>query len=242
MLSEGYDHEKSTIPHAPVAGVLDSLFDSNESTTPYSTYVFLALCYLITIPSLLYPKLYGIFGGIEPRPYPWQLFTAVFEHGWPGFHGSIHLALNTILILECGRPCERLLGSRRFLLLCFLSMLANAGTQLYTEGVNGSSLVIWAWGPPLFVALKWAKSRDRQVRNAASFGRIRGILIIMYGVVVVVMALLPYLAGWRGNPLVSLLMGNLYHLVAAGVGIICAFFWAGYLRLRLNELGQSQKR
>jgi len=94
-----------------------------------------------------------VFGGIEPRRHPWQLVTAAFEHGGPGFHGSVHLALNAFLILECGRPAERLLGHARFLALCALSLLANAVTLSLTEGVNGSSLVIWSWGPVLFVAV-----------------------------------------------------------------------------------------
>jgi membrane associated rhomboid family serine protease len=216
---------------------LSALYASSRGGVPRVTYGFLVLCLAVTIPTLVFPDLYDVLGGLEPRRYPWQLFTAVFEHGWPGFHGSIHLALNVFLILECGRPCERLLGWRRFLALGVLSMLCNALAQLLTEGVNGSSLVIWSWGPPLFVALRWARRRDPAVAHAPAYTRLRGVLVLMYGVIVVVMAVLPYLGGWRGNPLVALVLGNLYHLVAAAAGSGVAVLAAGSIRRRLDELG-----
>lgn len=206
---------------------------------PVVSYAFLALCLLVTVPTLVFPELYDVLGGIEPRRHWWQVFTAAFEHGWPGFHGAIHLALNTFLIFECGRPCERLLGSGRFLVLGLLALVANAAVLSFTEGANGSSLVIWSWGPAVFVTLLWAKRRNARVAVTAAYGRIRGVLVLMYGVIVVVMGFIPYLFGWRGNPLVALFLGNLYHLVATAVGIGFAWWSAGYIGERMARLGQT---
>lgn len=214
---------------------LDALVDSRRVGTPVVTWAFLGLCWAVTVPSLAYPSLYGIFGGIEPRAYPWQLFTAVLEHGWPGFPGAVHLLLNTFLVLECGRPCERLLGSARFLGLCLASASANAVAQLYTGGANGSSLVIWSWGPPLFVALLWARRRANAAEGPGA-SRIRGALIVMYVVVIAAMGLLPYAGGWRGNPVVALLLGNVYHLVATAVGTLAALVWRQRIHGRLEEV------
>jgi membrane associated rhomboid family serine protease len=161
----------------------------------------------------------------------------VLEHGGPGFPGALHLALNAFLILECGRPAERLLGHARFLALGSLAILANAVAQVYTGGVNGSSLVIWSWGPVLFLALRWARKADPAVTASGAYRRIRGILVLMYGIVVFVMGFLPYLSGARLNPLASLVLGNRYHLVATGVGILFALVSAGFLRSRLRALG-----
>lgn len=130
--------------------VLEPIVKSELSVNPIGTYFFLGLCLLITFPTFLFPELYNLFGGVKPWYYWWQPFTAAFEHGWPGMPGSIHLALNIILILACGRPCERLLGHTRFLLLSLFALVTNAFVLTFTEGVNGSSLVIWSWGPPLF--------------------------------------------------------------------------------------------
>jgi membrane associated rhomboid family serine protease len=212
---------------------LSALYDASEPR-PIVTYTFLGLCLLVTIPTLFYPDLYSVFGGIEPRQHAWQILTAAFEHGWPGFHGSIHLALNTFLIIECGRPCERLLGSARFLALCLLSLAANAFVMTLTGGVNGSSLVIWSWGPPLFVALMWAKQQKARV-STTGYRRIRGILILMYVIIVLAMAFLPYLFGFRGNVLTALIQGNLYHLVATSVGAAFAWIFSGYIRNRISS-------
>lgn len=195
---------------------------------PVVTWAFLALCVGVTVPSILFPSLADVFGGIGPRRYPWQVFTAVFEHGWPGFPAAVHLGLNAFLILECGRPCERLLGSGRFLVLGLASVAANAGTQVLTEGVNGSSLVIWAWGPPLLFALVRTRSDpdgSLERRLGAGRERIRGVLILMYLVVTAAMTALPYASGWRGDPFTAFLLGNRYHLVATGVGVVFAQLW-----------------
>lgn len=61
----------------------------------------------------------------------------------------------------------------------------------------------------------------------------------MYGIMVLVMALPPYLSGWRGNPGLSLLMGNLYHLVATVVGIAFAWGSAAHIRCRMSGFGSS---
>lgn len=212
---------------------LNRLYDYRQSP-PWFTYFFLSACWTITVASLAFPDLYGVFGGIEPRVHPWQLFTSVFEHGWPGFPGILHLVLNTFLILECGVPCERLLGSRRFLLLSMSAALANAGTQLLGEGANGSSLVIWAWGPPLYLAMITARRLKPSVAMEPAYQRVRGVLLIMYVAVMLAMPLIPYALGWRGSPLLALLLANQYHLVATIVGIALAVFWKSHIRARVG--------
>lgn len=224
------------------APAIAALHDFAPPHRPYVSYGFLSLSLAITIPTLIQPELYDVFGGLEPRRYPWQIFTAVFEHGWPGFHGSIHLALNAFLILECGRPCERLLGWRPFLTLSVAAAAANAGTQLLTEAVNGSSLGIWAWGPPLYLALRRVARRNPAVRETVHYERIRMVLILMYVVVVIAMGAIPYLSGRRGNPILALAMGNLYHLVAAGVGLAFTLVWSRHIESRLADLAVAQRR
>jgi len=199
---------------------------------------FLALCVAVTVGSLLFPSLGSLLGGIGERRHVWQPFTAVLEHGWPGFPALLHLALNAFLILECGRPCERLLGSGRFLALCLASTAVNAALQVLTEGVNGSSLVIWAWGPPLLLALLWARRRGSSGGGAAR-DRIRGVLIVMYLVITLFMSLLPYASGWRGDPLRAFLLGNRYHLAATGVGVLAALLWRGRIEGRLEALSET---
>lgn len=212
--------EAAAEPGGRAAGgrALEALVTPGETPPPRVSWIFLALCLAVTLPSLVFPSLYDLFGGVEPRRHPWQLVTAVFEHGWPGFPGIVHLGLNLFLIVEVGRPCERLLGSLRFLALGLAAVAAGAAAQLAAGGVNGSSLVIWAWGPPLAAALLHAR-RLGGTAGTPAHGRLLTPLVIMYGAVTVAMTVLPFAFGWRGNPLVALVRGNLFHLVATAVGL-----------------------
>jgi membrane associated rhomboid family serine protease len=219
---------------------IEALYD-RRGATPLFTYGFLALCYAVTLPSIAFPGLYEVFGGIAPRAYPWQLFTAVFEHGWPGFPGLVHLALNTFLILECGVPCERLLGTGRFVALSAGAAFANAGMQLAGEGANGSSLVIWAWGPPLAVAMMDARAHDPGVARRPGYGRLRAVLVVMYVVVTLAMPTIPYVLGWRGNPLWALVLANQYHFVAAMVGVAGALLWRSRIRRFAAAEGEATR-
>jgi len=87
----------------------------------------------------------------------------------------------------------------------------------------------------------WARRQGAAARDTTVYQRLRGILILMYAVIVILMAMLPYFFGWRGNPLVSLLIGNLFHLTATAVGTLFALCAAGYIRNRLVDLGHQSR-
>lgn len=196
-------------------------------------WTFLGLCLAMTGLAMVSPAVEGALGGLEaPRSF-WQALPSVLLHGLPGLPGLVHLGLNSALILECGRPCERLLGSGRFLLLSVASAVVNGGLQTLTGGVNGSSQVIWSWGPALFVALWWA--RRQPGGGDGDEARVRNILVVMYVLVSLGMGILPYAAGWRGNPLVGFLMGNLFHISATLVGVLAALVWRRTILARLEQ-------
>ena len=199
---------------------------------------------LVTVPSLFAPSLYGVFGGAGPHDQPWQVVTSVFEHGFPGFGfaGFLHLALSVYLILECGRPCERLLGSPRFALVSLVALTANAAAQFLTggvngtEGVHGASLVILAWGPTLFIALLHARRSNPSTCFRPEYRRLRRILILMYVVLPLLTPVLPYSAGWDGPYVHAFVLSNLYHMVATAVGLGFAAHWFLEIRSRLEEI------
>lgn len=214
---------------------LSPLYDSHRGGRPVVSWGFLGLCMGMTALAWAFPSIHAALGEVEEKRSFWQALPSVFLHGLPGVPALLHLGVNSALILECGRPCERLLGSGRFLALCLASLGVNAGLQTLTGGVNGSSQVIWSWGPPLFVALLWARRQPGGAGGDAV--RVRNVLIVMYVLVSLGMGILPYAAGWRGNPLIGFLMGNLFHISATLVGVIAALYWRRDILARLSEFG-----
>jgi membrane associated rhomboid family serine protease len=75
-----------------------------------------------------------------PAPYPsflpWQLVTYAFLHG-----GFWHIALNMYALWMFGSDLERVFGTRRYLLLYFVSVVAAALTQLAVAYMAGGNPV-----------------------------------------------------------------------------------------------------
>lgn len=64
---------------------------------------------------------------------PWQLVTYAFLHG-----GLLHLAFNMFALYMFGGALERVFGTRRYLVLYFVSVLSAAVTQLVVAMLAGA--------------------------------------------------------------------------------------------------------
>jgi len=218
--------------------MLDSLFDARKSGLPVVTLLFFSGCLIVSVPTFFFPGLYQIFGGYKPINYLWQKVTIAFEHGFYGFPLLVHLLGNGILLWFCGNFCEKLLGSARFFLL---TIAAIAGFGLahslpFIDG-HGSSGVIWAYPPVMFVTLRqYRRLAPQKTQSDPGVQHIRGLLIIMWVVITLFMTVLPYFAGWQGDPLTSLILANTFHISATGVGFLFAFLWRGHIVSRLQEM------
>ena len=215
--------------------MISDLFDRRRQPAPVVTWGFLAVCLAVSIPTMFRPGLYSFLGGFKPLASPWQRLTLAFQHGFQGLPAPVHLAFNVFLLLYCGVLAERLLGRLRFLLLTLAAMGTYAVAHLcpVVDG-HGSSGVIWAYAPIVLVALRhaWRTDREGALRDP-HFQRGRGVLLIMWGAVTLVMAGLIYGMGYRGNPLYALLLGNIFHITATATGFAFAFLWRHRITARL---------
>ena len=174
------------------------------------TYLLLAIITLVTIATLLWPPLANVIGGAGELNYPWQPWTAVFLHGWPGVPRLLHLAGNVVLIIVVGLPVERWLGSARFLLVTVLAIVA-AGFARFLTGLpfNGASAFIWAYAPLLWLLIRRGQERDKAP-----------LLWVMWLIVPAAMGIILALGG---APLPQAwLWGNVYHLSGTVVGFAAA--------------------
>jgi membrane associated rhomboid family serine protease len=85
---------------------------------------------------------------------PWQLVTSAFLHG-----GVAHIALNMFVLFSFGAMVERTVGSRRFAILYFASVLAAGLVQLLVvtaANENGATPTVGASGGVFGVLLAFA--------------------------------------------------------------------------------------
>lgn len=126
-----------------------------------------ALCVALFIVQLVFPSFTEFFLLNSNAWYePWRFFSAIFLHGGVG-----HLLYNCFALALFGSILERLVGSRKFLIIFFVTgVIANLiSVNFYSSSLGASgaifgvigalivirpTLVVWAFGlpMPLFVA------------------------------------------------------------------------------------------
>jgi membrane associated rhomboid family serine protease len=185
------------------------MWDNNFNMVTYALGVLMVA---VSVVTSIWPSLASVVGGVGELNYPWQPWTAVFLHGWPGMPMLLHLAGNLILLAIIGPKVEGELGSRRFFVVTLAAILV-AGILRILVGVefNGASAFLWSYAP-----IYWLYCYKRQRDNA-------GVLYVMWLIVPAVMGLIFVLNGI--NPFKAIILGNLYHLSGTIVGFGALWFW-----------------
>lgn len=179
---------------------------------PVITYLLVALMVTTSFGALVWPPLASFVSGVGRLTYPWQPWTAVFVHGWPGMPVPLHLGGNLLLLALVGPPVERRLGAARFLLLTLLAIATAGILRLLTDvEFNGASAFIWAYAPLLWLLIRRGDVADKAL-----------LLWVMWLIVPLAMGLVLALNG--ANLLAALLLGNVYHLSGTAVGVAAALY------------------
>lgn len=133
----------------------------------------------------------------------WRLLTSMFLHG-----GFVHFATNMLALFWLGRPMERIFGTKRFLLLYFISGLAGGAAVTFlgeawtlTVGASGSLYGIMAGLFYLTLARSHWFTRE-SVRS------IRSMILINFAITFLFPAISVYghLGGFVAGFLVSLMI------------------------------------
>lgn len=211
---------------------LERLRGGRGAGAPLVTWILTAAMLIVSVPTVIFPALNGVFGGVGYRAYPWQVFSSAFQHGWPGFPLLLHLILDLVILQFTAPIVERMLGAARFLGLTLLSILCYWIARMLTGlDANGSSVFIWSYAPMLFLALTLARSRGW--RKGAATEEFRFTLTIMWVFVTLAMAVFLFLGGV--DPLRALLYGNAFHISATVAGFAGAAVWRGHVLRRIES-------
>ncbi len=97
-------------------------------------------------PIFQWIALYGPF--VQEGQY-WRVLTCVFAHG-----GPLHLIFNMVVAYQLGMPLERVIGSRRFLLLSLATAVGSSSLALlfnFQVATVGASGMILGYGGAMLV-------------------------------------------------------------------------------------------
>lgn len=182
------------------------------------------LCVVVTLISLFMPNTYQAIAYAYPIKYPWQIATGVFLHGAPSLPitGSIgHLIFNLLLVIPFGVMIEKILGSKKFVLMSFVLWIINSitfysialvvtpqGETAYGAGISGIAFSYGIIG--LYSLFVLGKKNLKLLFKQVSFYLLLNIIIAM------IVMVNPYVAG---------VSSMIVHIVAIIFGIIYAVFY-----------------
>ena len=212
--------------------MIEDLFDAELTGRPLATYVLAVAMLVVSLPTLVYPAFYEVFGGVGIPAYPWQILSSAFEHGWHGVPLLPHLLVDLLLIFIVGVAAEGMLGSARYLLLTVLAIAFYWFARQVTHfEANGSSVFIWAYTPIVFVGL--LRARRLGGTGGPVYERLRSMLVVMW---LIIPLALGGLAATRGvGLLVAVPRANLFHISALVAGVVGGTIWWRHIDRRVSS-------
>ena len=185
--------------------------------------ILAVLCITVTVVSMLLPDTYQAFAYAYPIQYPWQICSGIFLHGSPelSMGGSIgHLLFNLLLVLPFGTMVEKILGSKKFLLMSIALWAVNAvtfyiiamfitpqGETAYGAGISGIAFSYGIIG--LYSLFALAKKNFTLMFKQVSFYLLLNIIVAM------IVMVNPYVAGVYSMimHIVAIIWGAIYAIV-----------------------------
>jgi len=223
-------------------GTLSRIYCSAPLGPPLISLLLFADCMLVSMASLRH-GMFGIFTTWNGFVYPWQWYTTVFEHGWADVPMAIHLGGNMLVLLTCGAFIERLLGTKRFVLVALIAFLTFtlpfAPFQRFGIGI---SWVVWPFGPLAALALYYEyRASGKAVFQDPVFWLLVFTLFMMYVFVGFIFGL-RFADSYELGFLIGFLFGLLSHMVPTMIGAVFAYKWRLLIRARLDAIRTSGGR
>ena len=204
---------------------------------PFFCIAMTVLCIAVTLVSQMIPSTYEAFRFAYPLKYPWQAVSYIFLQGVPKDllpadypYSSMqltigHLGYNLLLVLPFGILVEKIVGTKKMLVLfataCIADLIANLIMgAIYTRGgdtfgVAGASGIAFSFMPVGMYALFLL---GKNFGFAKLFKQISFYLLMGMAIPTVIISLMPNVAGVAGVPsmvihLMGLVIGTVFAIV-----------------------------
>ena len=204
---------------------------------PFFCIAVTVLCIAVTLISQLIPSTYEAFRFMYPVQYPWQVISYIFLQGIPkelmpeelpysAMELTIgHLGYNLLLVLPFGILVEKIIGTKKMLVLfamtSVLDLIANLIMgAVYTKtgivyGCSGASGMAFAFMPVGMYALFLLGNR---FGYGKLFKQISFYVLLGIAVPTIIISVTPNIAGVTGIPsmvihLLGLVIGTVFAIV-----------------------------
>ena len=204
----------------------DRAANDPAGSRPLVTWVLAILCTVVAMATLIRPELRAFVGHTANNEFL-GLISSPFVHGFSRTSTLPHLAGNLVLLLSVGRWLEQRIGTGTFLMVSVGAYVAFIVIQSFAGfEVNGVSVIIWAFAPPL-VAVHW-HAGWKSIEKV----RVFVMCFLMWVAIPVAMTSIPIAAGYDGGLLSAFMIANLFHLLATLIGALFAVFLTSPARAR----------
>ncbi len=214
--------------------MLFDLYYKKKLGIPWISILLMLTCFIVWIATLIDNNLWSVFATHSNPIYFWQYFSGIFQHSFfPKWFYSIHFVSNISVIALFGVMIERIIGTKKYLLLNILS--GSIGLIFYyishindvsNSTFNGISVIVWSYAPLACMILIQLYKFNKQIIQEKMFYLMVFELFFMW-VFVTVMDLLG------SNT------SNKYHLVATIVGIVIMIIYKNDIKLRISKILMS---
>lgn len=207
-----------------------------NKTVPVVSIIVALLCIGITVISALIPSAVYSFSFTYPVRNPWQFITYMFEHytpqeqiptaldATPASLSIGHLMFNLLLVIPFGMLVEKVIGSKKFLILSLAAWIPDiaftyimcaeltpAGEESVCKGASGLAFAFVPVGLYIFFVM------GKKFGFGKLFKQISFYLLMPIAITTIVFALSPSIAGATG------IFSMVLHLIAVVVGVVFAF-------------------
>ncbi|GAA0179579.1 hypothetical protein SH2C18_24210 [Clostridium sediminicola] len=208
--------------------MISNIYYKKKLGIPWISMILVLTCFTVWIATSVDNNLYYVFVTASKPKYFWQYFSGTFQHTlYPRWFFYVHFLSNMSVILLFGTIIERIIGSKKYLLLSFVSgsLVLITYYIIFGDKLNstlvGISGVVWSYGPVVFyILIQIYKQNKQQVIHDKLFYLM---IVELFFIWIFITAL-------------SSIYTVIWHLVATIVGIVFTIILKEDIRARITEI------
>ncbi len=213
--------------------MLFDLYYKKKLGIPWISILLILTCFAVWVATLTDNNLWVVFATHSHPIYFWQYFSGLFQHSFsPKWFYTIHFVSNISVIVLFGVMIERIIGTKKYLLLNFLSgcigliyFFVNRMNHEHST-FNGISVIVWSYAPLALMILLQIYRFNKQVIKEKMFFLMVFELFFMWIFVTIV----DFLGSNTSND---------NHLVATIVGIVFMIVYKNTTKLSISKVLKS---